>query len=821
MNLRPTQTITIDLTAQQQAIVAHNHGPALVFAVAGAGKTTAIEHRIVRLVRDGIFPATAILATTFNTKNATELKNRLQKWPGCAQVSVLTLNAIGHAVITQAFNAGQISYLQKHAFEKVKAASDEIFNHTKTLAYARKVPFADELETLDREDFLTYVGKCKAQLCYADLAAAGLPPLLDQFVSQAKAPENLPWYLDLYQLYEQTRKEAGLFTFDDQLLLGWELLASNHSLRTRFQARYNCVLVDEFQDVNKAQSEMLDLLVAPHQNYMAVGDDDQTIYEWRGADPRYILHFAERYKAKEFFMTENFRCMASQVALANQVIQQNQQRKAKKIQLTRGFAGGTYVQAHDSVKQMAATIISRIQHLRQTGVSLKAMAILIRVYAQTPALEQQLMDHNIPYEVVGNDPFYMRSEVKTLITYCRLAYLEQTKKGHDSFSPSQQAQWRECWNLIYWQPKRYISRELAKIVADTCLQQNATLAESLTFHASQARPSVAEKMKKLATDLTWLMQAFPAGSLADRSAHDILREFEARIGYIDYLSHSSSFTMAGTDRAATIAAFIRYAQSQGNLLTFLQKVKQLTDQSGQKSPNQQDDILSIITIFRAKGLEWPYVFVPNCNDDVLPYKLNKGAEEECRLLYVAITRAKLALYLDALKAEPISPFLLKAQYEATLRSVQRVAQATQSLPTTWSDANLLAVAHDGSHFALHTYFIKWWSISIAQREAAARLVVGCYQLMQARGLFQQLGLNRDHWQDWLRLLPHGARLEPLSRPGVDQLLHALEISRTMRKQNNVALLALVTGNQPATIGNAAIGCAICCMAQAKSPPSRV
>lgn len=775
--------LSIHLTQQQQAIVDHNLGPALVFAVAGAGKTTAIEHRIARLVSEAVFDAERILATTFNTKNATELRSRLQRWPGCSAVQVSTLNALGHRIIKESFDRRQLPFLQRDAFEQINSADETILTKTKALAYERKVSFVDELETLDRDDFLNYVGKCKGNLCYADLENAAVAEEFRHLAKQAEAPKGFPWYLDLFKLYEQTRQQLGLFTFDDQLVLGWELLAGNPEIRQLFQQRYDCLLVDEFQDINKAQAEMLDLLSMPHRNYMAVGDDDQTIYEWRGADPSYILGFASRYKAQEYFMTENFRCKASQIVLANQVIKQNKQRREKSLQLTQGFAGGSWLVTHDSLEAMGASVVRRVQQLQAQQVSIREMAVLVRIYAQTPLIEQQLILHNIPYEILGNVPFYMRSEVTALIGYCRLAYLEKERIQRATFSPEMQERWRECWNQIYWQPKRYIKRDIAKRIADSCVQSKVPLAEMLSFHAGQVHASVAEKMNALGADITWLMEAFATSSATARPAAEVLQEFEERIGYTDYLRKSSGFAETGADRAATVEAFIRYARNQGLLLDFLQSVKRLSDQNERLAQTDDGDKLLLTTIFRAKGLEWQHVFIPNCNDEIYPHKLNPSREEERRLLYVAITRAKSALYLHALKDEPLSPFLAEAKCDNLLNSVAAVADALQKSPSQWNGADVRAVAIHAPRVTLESFITQRWQPADGQQQLAAQLVLGCYQAIQKRGLFEPLGLNLAHVQCWQALLPKSSGLQLILLPEIEQWLDDFIKSRQRRKAN--------------------------------------
>ncbi|MFN8445017.1 MAG: ATP-dependent helicase [Caldilineaceae bacterium] len=533
---------------------------------------------------------------------------------------------------------------------------------------------------------------------------------------------------------------------------------------------------------------MLDLLSSPHRNYMAVGDDDQTIYEWRGADPSYILSFAERYQAKVYLMTENFRCMASQIVLANAVIRQNSARRAKQIQLTQGFAGSTTMQSHDSLETMGLAMVQRMQGLQQSGVALKEMVVLVRIYAQTPPIEQQLILHKIPYEIVGSVPFYMRSEVKTLIAYCRLAYLEKLRKDGTSLLPVHQEQWRECWFQVYWQPARYLKKEVAKSIADSALRGTLSLANALALHAEQVTPSVGEKLNAFAADLTWLMQAFPGGELANNPAAEILQELDKRLGYSTYLSKNSGFAETGADRAATIEAFIRYARNQGTLLAFLQGVKKLSEQNEALNQAGQSDKLIMTTIFRAKGLEWPHVFLPNCNDQILPYKLSHSTEEERRLLYVAITRARLALYLDCLKEEPLSPFLREANYASLLPAIQAIAQAAHKPPTDWNDVDLRAIAIHAPRLGLDRYFSQWWRASAADKQVAAQWVIGCYQSLQQRGLLDKVGVSEEQRQPWQIFLAAGVAPRPFTDPGMERWLDELERRFKPHKTNPLTRL---------------------------------
>jgi DNA helicase-2/ATP-dependent DNA helicase PcrA len=755
---------TIALTAQQRAIVAHDKGPALVFAVAGAGKTTAMAHRIRRLVQEGIFPPQQILATTFNRSAAEELRNRVSQWEGCAQVEVRTLHALGGSIIARAQQKGHLPTLKANASAQIDSATDTILNKALAAARGQKVSYVEELNHFDRQRFLTTLGIWKGQLAYANLQQAALPPAAATLARQATPPKGLEWYLDLYRLYEEVRLTDGLLTFDDQLMTGWEVLVRHPDLLREIQRRYQCVLVDEFQDVNLAQSELLDLITAPHRNYMAIGDDDQTIYEWRGANADFILNFEQRYRAKIYFMTENFRCTAGQVVLANGVIRHNQRRREKQLQLTRGFGGVTQFQRHANAERMGSTIAEQVKAAQKQGHPLDRIAVLVRVYAQTPPVEQALMAAGLPYIVEGDVPFYQRPEVQTLIDYCRLAFLEKLLLAGEKLAAEQVRQLESSWRQIYWQPKRYISRDLSQKILDYILKGYVPISEALRLFTADTRATIADKLQTLAADLLWLVEALPGGPRANWPAVRVLTELEQRLGYRRSLEEESGFAESGVAKADTVTAFLDYAQGKGNLITFLQMVRNLGQRNEQVEVTDRSNKVLITTIFRAKGREWPVVMVPHCNEGFFPYKAAENLEEERRLLYVAITRSQRDLYLHAIQEADLSPFLEEAQYKWLLLAVRDVTAAILKAPSTWTSQDLVTLARYLHPLHLHSYFQGWMNWPAAEREAAATLMVRFFRTVAEQQLFTKLNLAPDFAEPWRAMLGHKRSLPPLPLP---------------------------------------------------------
>ncbi|MFW6184542.1 MAG: ATP-dependent helicase, partial [Chloroflexota bacterium] len=561
----------LPLTPAQQAVVNHDEGPALVFAVAGAGKTTAMVHRIARLVDDGVFPASRILATSFGKGNEIDLKEKLQPWPHCRRVNVRTLHALGRSFIVAAQEKGYWSTLRldngPDGEDGQSGATQALLSMAINEARRRGVTYAPELDSIDRQDFLTYVAACKGNLRYANFDDAGLPREARDVAGPAEAPAGaLFWYLNLYRLFEEVRLAKGVITFADMLMTGWETLVRHPDVLAQMQERYRCVLVDEYQDINLAQAQILDLITTPQRNYMAIGDDDQTIYEWRGANPRFILDFERRYQAAKYVIDDNFRCPVGPVLFANRVIAHNEQRQEKALSLTRGFDGETTLDVHEDAATMARRIVRQMEALQRQGHAWLEMAVLVRLNAQTPYLEQALIAAEIPFRV--SKPFYERWEIKTLIYYVRLAWVEQALQDGRELTARQKRWFADAWQAIYNRPKRYLSRSLHDQVRGAVLSRGLPPSEALRHIVPHApHDGIAENIEFLAENLAWLAQKLKS------EAGRTLRDLERRLDYKAYLRESSGFPQTGEGRAVGVEAFIDYARGKGSLLAFMQHIR--------------------------------------------------------------------------------------------------------------------------------------------------------------------------------------------------------------------------------------------------------
>ena len=784
----------IPLTEQQKAVVNHNEGAALVFAVAGAGKTTAMVHRIERLVRDDVFRPSELLATSFGRANVRDLKVSLANWSHCNGVDTRTLHSLGRDIIKQAQQMGYLRNLRLNGSGENGSLDQRLLSQTLADARRQNVPYKRELDSLDRQDFLDYIGQCKGQLLYADLRKVELPEDAFDIAGQAVDPsEQLTWYLDLYRLYEETRLRQGAVTFADMLLTGWEVLVSFPEVCERVQQRYKSVLVDEYQDINLAQSEMLHLITQPHGNYMAIGDDDQTIYEWRGASPHFILDFPKRYEAQTYLISDNFRCPATPLVLANRVIERNKERQPKRLSLTRGFYGETAVSTHTDLNQMSEQIVRRIRKLHKAKRPLNDMAVLVRLNAQTPPIEQELIAHNIPYRV--SQPFYERNEIKTLIQYCRIAWIEKMVRDgkRPLISSNARHTFEEAWRNICNRPKRYINTDMRRQLFDAFVRQEHPPSIVLSRLAEVVQQLwLQDPLHQLADDIAWLANQL------DKPAHKALRQLDIRLDYQSFLRNSSGFRQTGEGRAISVQVFIDYAKEHGTLLEFMGHLRQLANQNIGQAAHAEKDAVTISTIHQAKGAEWPVVFIPQVNQGTIPFlperaeaseELTAVLAEERRLFYVAITRTREQLYLHLLKREPVSRFLTESGYRAVIDDVPAMQKALTVQPQKWQANEALLLSRQIPDYHLQRYFQNWWSFSETQQAEIAHRLQQFLIAAREQHLWSELKLAQNHLDLWQAISPlpeNGSN--PLNFPGLAKLKRQNRQSKIVNRQSKVSNL---------------------------------
>ena len=344
------------LTDEQMNIVHHHQGAAIVYAVAGAGKSTTMAHRVQYLVQEKNIRPERILVCSFSRETVADIRRKIEGLD-VTGVQCQTFNALGRKIVQKAISYGHWPAFDENQIEHrgsmlaMRALVEMSRRHGKNFAAL----------DVNQEDLQTFVSVCKGNLRYADVASARLP--LDALRDVSQAEHSNKHYLHAYQIYEQLRQQNNWLTFDDQLLLGWEALVRFEDIRSWAKSTFDYLLIDEFQDVNKVQAQIADILTEDHRNYMAIGDDDQCIYEWRGADVRFILDFKKRYNATEFVISDNFRCYGEATLLASQVIARNKVRHAKDLVAQKGFGGQVVLKGLDHDGVIAGYVVKEYQTL--------------------------------------------------------------------------------------------------------------------------------------------------------------------------------------------------------------------------------------------------------------------------------------------------------------------------------------------------------------------------------------------------------------------------------------------------------------------------
>ena len=681
-------------TAEQREIIHFTSGHGLVFAVAGSGKTTSMIERILHLIRQEQVRPVRILACTFSREAARTIEVRLAHHPETIGVKVATLHALASTIIMEAARMG---------FTELRRGEDNFFR--RIFQQARDQLIAEDLNeksafyNIKYDDFQTYMSIQKGAL--------HLPYVPDDLPEWGRerigAPDRgVELYADLYHRHDALRRTEGKIDFDDYIVEAWMLMARFSSLREAMRNRWDYVHVDEFQDVNLAQSEMMDLLASGCKSYLAIGDDDQTVYQWRGADPRFILGFADRYDAREFTLSTNFGCPMGVIALADQVIQHNTVRAPKRLRASRS---GNGVHLHEHKPGQAAHVA--IQAIEE-GRSPTEIVILVRTYAQTGDIEQVFLDREVPYLIVGGVPFYQRQEVGVLLAYLRLALADLDTQREVPISAERRLQLTKDWKLAANTPNRYLRAQTVSDLGRSLWRKGRTLAVAL----AELAPTLWSGSQR---DLLVLNQALDnlTDNLGLTQGKEALLDFAQAIGYTDHLIRTAPTREFGEERAGSVRALAEMAaeRSLGELVTYISQlgaqgrhVERLSDAQDDKLPR-----VTIMTAFRAKGLEWPVVIVPDCKAGL--YRIREtadiaAAEEERRVFYVALTRAQKELHLVVDSAEP-TEFLTKVNHEQLVHGHTRLAQLMAREPASWSARDTLEATSLLTTYG-HEQFVQLW-----------------------------------------------------------------------------------------------------------------
>ena len=605
----------MDLTAlnREQRLAAETlEGPLLVLAGAGSGKTRALTYRIANLLSQGV-PAWQILAITFTNKAAREMRERLEKLAG----------EQAQEVWVSTFHASCAKILRRDIEKIGYSRSFTIYDDDDQMSVIK-----DLLKKQNIDDKFLPAREVKSKISDAKNKLQNPQEWFDA----SGRDYRMQMIMDLYTAYEERLKAANALDFDDLLVKTLELFTLHPPVLESYQRRFHYIHVDEYQDTNYAQYMLVKLLAGEYRNLCVVGDDDQSIYGWRGADVRNILDFEKDFTdCKVIKLEQNYRSSANILDAANNVIAHNAGRKEKALWTERGEGEKICLFHAGDEREEAAWVCDRMQQMHQSGVSYNAMAVLYRMNAQSRVLEEMLVRAGIPYRVYGGMRFYDRKEIRDIIAYLRVIV-----------NPADDVSLRRIIN----QPKRSIGDATIAELVRSAGEQGYSL-----FTAMLEPPqTLASRARKCVGDFAQMMTRLTI----EREAMSLLEFVQKLIADTGLLAQ---YTKEDSDEARTrveniqefvgaVQEFAEKAESP-TLEDFLENVALVTDLD---SMTEDAQAATLMTLHSAKGLEFKNVFLIGMEDGIFPSlrSMNDEArmEEERRLCYVGITRAQDRLFLS-------------------------------------------------------------------------------------------------------------------------------------------------------------------------------
>ena len=590
------------LNDRQKEAVVNTDGPMLILAGAGSGKTKVLTTKVAYLIEEKNIDPNNILAITFTNKAAKEMKERIFKLEGNSAfyIQISTFHSFGLKILKE---------------------------NCELLGYEKNFTI------LDSDDSLSIIKKIMKELNID--ANKYNPKAIKNVISNNKNeiidPEKYSLYvntdfdeiaLEVYRKYEKSLKINNAVDFDDLLILPLKLFNNNPGVLQKYQEKYKYVFIDEYQDTNEPQYILSKMISAKYKNITVVGDADQAIFTWRGANYKNILNFEKDYKdAKVVLLEENYRSTKIILNAANNVIKNNKVRKEKNL-WTQNEEGSkiTYYKAFDE-KDESNYVVNEIKKLIEKGVNPKDICVLYRANAQSRTVEEAFLTSNISYNIVGSYAFYNRKEIKDLIAYLKLIY-----NNKDDVS---------LLRVINY-PKRGIGNKAIENLAIKSNVLDKSLYEVIDSGKELEFKNMIEEIKKEESHLTLT-------ELIDM----VLDKSGMKKSLEDEKSIEADIRLENLEEFKSIAKAMEINEGIVSLEELLDKLALVSDVSEQKNDNE--DKVTLMTMHAVKGLEYDYVFVVGVEEGLFPHsnslESNDELEEERRLCYVAITRAKKKLYL--------------------------------------------------------------------------------------------------------------------------------------------------------------------------------
>jgi DNA helicase II / ATP-dependent DNA helicase PcrA len=659
-----------ELNPEQRAAALATEGPVLILAGAGSGKTRTLVYRIAYMIRDRKINPRSILAVTFTNKAAQEMRERVGRMVGkeARGVTLSTFHSLGARILR---DFGERVGLPKGY--TIYSTGDQIACVKQVMSEVHVAATAGE-ETYDPKRILYQVSDWKNRMVMPDEAAR---EVAEGRLRGNRSDDYAVLAADAYPRYEQALRAAGACDFDDLLLLPVQLLRDHADVREALWRRWHYLMIDEYQDTNGAQLEMARLLAGPRKNLCVVGDDDQSIYAWRGADVRNILDFEHHFPgARVVILEENYRSTQRILDAANGVIANNTSRKEKRLRTSNGpgpkidyyeFVG----EGGKTAEEMECEMVAREIALRRLveSVQWSDFAVLYRTNLQARPLEEALRAANIPYRVIGGTSYFDRKEVADTVAYLKVI-----------MNPRDQVSLRRIVNY----PTRGIGRTtILRLVAAAQaahrplfeVMRHAREVDGVTTAAAAQVEAFVHMIDELRTEYLATEADLHSGGLNGRTLHDFAKHVVARVRLEDAVRADN----AKSDRAAEVRVDILrdFITSIGSyeervwrerpppdeedeweppsLRAFLEKISLVDEDDRKDEKDAEPNLVTLMTLHSAKGLEFTHVFIVGLEEEILPHTRSVEAvsttdgdpiAEERRLFYVGITRARHRLTLS-------------------------------------------------------------------------------------------------------------------------------------------------------------------------------
>lgn len=641
------------LNPRQRSAVEHVRGPLLIMAGAGSGKTRVLTTRIAHLLDLGVAPW-RVLAITFTNKAAAEMRERIQNMIGNTQAAALWVHT---------FHAFCVRFLRIEIENGTSYKKNFVIYDTGDSATVIKQSLK-ELNLDDKKFTPGLIGAAISKAKNALMDAARFKAQADGFMDEKIA--------EVYAMYESKLYANNALDFDDLLMVSVKILAGQQEVLKRWQERFDYVLIDEYQDTNKAQYLLSRMLAEKHKNICVVGDADQSIYAWRGADMNNILDFERDYpEAQTVLLEENYRSTKNILSAANAVIKNNMQRKEKNL-WTGNEQGNPVAYYHASDEYDEANhIASKIREaVYSSKAKYKDFAVLYRLNAQSRIFEETLLKYSIPYIMVGGLRFYDRKEIRDILAYLRLIYNSKDDLGVQR---------------IINVPKRGIGEATLSRVREFANNNALSLVETLhnADKINGLSAKFAIKLMTFAEQIKELQNIYAE----HQNVEMLINAIVTKTGYMAELQADGSDK--AQERMENIYELINLSKELGQEVTesplehFLEHVALISDVD--KTDEKKSDAVTLMTVHAAKGLEFDIVFLAAMEDGIFPHSRalydDREMEEERRLCYVGITRARKELNITNAATRmiygnfsgyPESRFIMEIPSEVLVRQLPKL-----------------------------------------------------------------------------------------------------------------------------------------------------